>query len=88
MGWRVQPGTLRVDGFVTLEPQALVAAARVFLSKHRVKEPSLNVSMDRGIRLDLDSDSESEDGAGCSSRKVPWDWNMYGPTCTMKIKKM
>lgn len=53
--------------------QALVAAARVFLSKHRVKEPSLNVSMDRGIRLDLDSDSESEDGAGCSSRKVPWD---------------
>ena len=57
-------GTLRVDGFVTLEPQALVAAARVFLSKHRVKEPSLNVSIDRGIRLDLDSDSESEDGPG------------------------
>ena len=37
-----------------------MAAARVFLSKHRL-EPSLNVS-DRGIRLDLDSDSESEDG--------------------------
>lgn len=45
-----------------------MAAARVFLSKHRV-EPSLNVSTDRGIRLDLDSDSESEDGAGCSSRE-------------------
>ena len=43
------------------EVEALVAAARVFLSKHRVKEPSLNVSMDRGIRLDLDSDSESEE---------------------------
>eukprot|EP00434_Breviolum_minutum_P027845 symbB.v1.2.024631.t1/scaffold2332.1/size82080/4 len=43
------------------EVEALVAAARIFLSKHRVKEPSLNVSMDRGIRLDLDSDSESEE---------------------------
>jgi len=42
------------------EVEALVAAARVFLSKHRV-EPSLNVSMERGIRLDLDSDSESEE---------------------------
>ena len=55
----------KLDSFwtLTVSPfslQALVAAARVFLSKHRL-EPSLNVS-DRGIRLDLDSDSESEDG--------------------------
>ena len=63
-----------------------MAAARVFLSKHRV-EPSLNVSIDRGIRLDLDSDSESEDGPG----SVPVKFHgtgIFTYTCTMKIKKM